>query len=107
MGSRPNALPQLRKRVHDVVMTRHQLPVAPQPVGTFDNMQGKTARAADGTPLGHTIDLRKPDYMEPGEYKQHLYMILGRAQRLSWTLFYNFPMKTTVCAGAIVGGMAH
>ena len=51
----------------DVPMTRCQIPGALERVGTYQNMQGKTVRGADREPLGHTIDLRKPDYFDKGE----------------------------------------
>ena len=77
----------------EVQMTRCQIPGAPEPVGTYQNMQGKTARgpAPQKEPRGHTIDLQKPEYMSPSEYAQHLYMILGRATSLDYCLFVNFP----------------
>ena len=67
-------------------VTRVQIPLAPLNAGTFNNAQGKTIRG-----VGHTIDLAKPDYFSPDDYVQHLYMILGRAQALEWSLFRNFP----------------
>ena len=74
-----------------VTVRRFQVPLAPERVGTYQGQQGKTIRGADKEPLGHTIELRRPAYMEVGEYKQHLYMILGRARSLDWCLFQNFP----------------
>ena len=74
-----------------VTVRRFQVPLAPERVGTYQGQQGKTIRGADKEPLGHTIDLRRPAYMEVGEYKQHLYMILGRARSLDWCIFQNFP----------------
>ena len=79
------------KQAH-LSVRRCQLPLAPERVGTYQGQQGKTIRGPDKEPLGHTIDLRKPAYMETSEYKQHLYMILGRARSLDWCLFRNFPM---------------
>ena len=84
-------MPRKIERV-PVAMTRCQLLAAPEPVGTYQNMQGKTVRTADGKPLGHTIDLKKPPYFTDSEYKQHLHMILGRATSLAFSLFVNFPM---------------
>jgi len=75
---------------HDVEMVRFQMPGAPEWVGTYQGMQGKTVRQPDGKPIGHTVDLRRPDYHHKDEYKQHLYMILGRATRLEHCLFRNF-----------------
>ena len=74
-----------------VNMIRHQIPLAPERVGTYQNQQGKTVRGPEDEPLGHTISLRKPSYMHDDEYKQHLYMILGRAKALKWSLFHDFP----------------
>ena len=64
------------KNVQNIQMTRCQIPAAPERVGTYQNFQGKTVRGPQGEPLGHTIDLRKPDYMHDDEYKQHLYICL-------------------------------
>ena len=80
----------IKSQVGKLNMTRCQIPGAPERVGTYQNMQGKTVRSADRTPLGHTIDLRKPDYMTDSEYQQHLYMILGRGISLDYTLLRNF-----------------
>jgi len=55
--------------------------------GTYTNQQGKTVRN-----MGHTIDFSKPDYFTHDEYTQHVYMILGRATCLEWSLFRNLPM---------------
>ena len=74
-----------------IKMIRHQIPLAPERIGTYQNQQGKTVRGPEDEPLGHTISLRKPSYLHDDEYKQHLYMILGRAKALKWTLFHNFP----------------
>eukprot|EP00435_Cladocopium_sp_Y103_P036594 s119_g9.t1 len=68
-------------------VTRVQYPLAPWMAGTYNNQQGKTARN-----MGHTIDFSKPDYFTADEYIQHVYMILGRATRLQWSLFRNLPM---------------
>jgi hypothetical protein len=74
-----------------VQVRRYQLPLAPERVGTYQGQQGKTIRGPDKEPLGHTVDLRRPSYMDPSEYFQHLYMILGRARSLDWCLLRNFP----------------
>ena len=42
--------------------------------------------------MGHTIDFSKPDYFTNDEYTQHVYMILGRATCLEWSLFRNLPL---------------
>ena len=55
--------------------------------GAYNNQQGKTVRN-----MGHTIDFTKPDYFTQDEYTQHVYMILGRATCLEWSLFRNLPM---------------
>ena len=68
-------------------VTRVQYPLAPWMAGTYNNQQGKTVRN-----MGHTIDFSKPDYFTAEEYTQHVYMILGRATCLEWSLFRNLPM---------------
>ena len=68
-------------------VTRVQYPLAPWMTGTYNNQQGKTVRN-----MGHTIDFSKPDYFTADEYTQHVYMILGRATCLEWSLFRNLPM---------------
>ena len=70
-----------------------QLPLAPQAVCTYNNMQGKTARNANREPAGHIVDLRKQLNMGADEYWQHVYMILGRAISLNYTLLINFPRE--------------
>ena len=74
-----------------VTVTRVQFGLAPSKAGTYNNAQGKTIREADGTPLGHCIDFSKPDYFTDEEYTQHVYMILGRARCMQWSLFRNLP----------------
>lgn len=75
-----------RGEVH-LNVTRVQYPLAPWMAGTYNNQQGKTVRN-----MGHTIDFNKPDYFTTDEYVQHVYMILGRATCLEWSLFRNLPM---------------
>ena len=60
---------------------------------TYQNVQGKTIRGAEGQPKGLVLDLFRPGYMGRDEYFQHLYMGLGRARKLSWVLLRNFPMN--------------
>jgi hypothetical protein len=67
-------------------VTRIQFPLAPLAAGTFNNSQGKTVRNQ-----GHTIDCTRPSCCSRDVYIQHLYMILGRAQALQYSLFRNFP----------------
>ena len=91
---RPRAPSRARRtKTADVQCRRHQIPLAPERVGTYQGQQGKIIRGPDREPLGHTIDLRKPQYMDTKIYKQHLYMILGRARSLDWCLFRNFPQN--------------
>ena len=80
------------KRALEIKTTRHQVPLAPERVSTYNGQQGKTCKGPENEPVGHTIDLRKPSYLSDEEYRQHLYMILGRAKALRWMLFHNFPM---------------
>ena len=79
--SHPNAIKKKRTQVIPLAMTRYQIPAAPETVGTYQNFQGKTVQGISGEPCGHTIDMMKPDYMSMDEYKQHVYMILGRAKK--------------------------
>ena len=74
-----------------MTVTRVQFGLAPSKAGSYNNAQGKTVREADGTPLGHCIDFTKPDYFTDEEYTQHVYMILGRARSMQWSLFRNLP----------------
>ncbi|CAE7212339.1 unnamed protein product [Symbiodinium sp. CCMP2592] len=74
-----------------VTVTRVQFGLAPSKAGTYNNAQGKTIREADGTALGHCIDFTRPDYFTDEEYTQHVYMILGRARSMQWSLFRNLP----------------
>ncbi len=83
---------QVRRRgPMNLDVTRVQFSLAPSKAGTYNNQQGKTVRTPRGEPLGHCIDFSKPEYFTEDEYTQHVYMILGRAQRLSWSLFRNLP----------------
>ena len=86
----PHAIKKKRTQLTQVPMTRYQIPAAPEMVGTYQNFQGKTVQGPDGEPCGRTIDLFKPDYMSMEKHKQHVYMILGRAKCLEWTLLKNF-----------------
>ena len=81
----------------DVVRT--QIPMAPEFPVTFQGIQGTTVRGPEGEPKGLVLDLFRPHTMqgedrEP-EYFQHLYMGLGRAQKLEWMLLRNFPRDET------------
>ena len=67
-------------------VTRIQYPLAPLAAGTYNNAQSKTIKG-----VGHTIDFSKPDNFSADDYTQHLYMILGRAQALEYSLFRNLP----------------
>ena len=42
--------------------------------------------------MRRTIDCAKPEYFTSDEYYQHVYMILGRATCLEWSLFRNLPV---------------
>ena len=59
----------------------------PERIGTYQNQQGKTVRGPEGEPVGHVMDLRNISYMRADKYKQHLYMILGRARSLKLICF--------------------
>ena len=86
----PNEVPK-RKKVPriKVGLRSSQLPIAPAGVGTFNNMQGKTAKDEKSVPMGHTIDLKLLDGND--DKWLHYYMILGRATSLATTLLLNFP----------------
>lgn len=89
----PNEKPVLRRGARtSVAMRSSQFPLAPAGVGTYQNMQGKTARCEAGAPQGHTIDLK---LLESNDDRWlHYYMILGRATSLSTTLLMNFPQDS-------------
>ena len=82
-----------KKRYLDV--TRTQLPIGPELVCTFQNVQGTTIRGPEKQPKGLILDVYRPWNMRgdggAAEYFQHLYMGLGRAQRLDRILIRNFP----------------
>lgn len=67
-------------------VTRAQLPLAPLSAGKYNKPQGKTLRG-----IGHTTGGANSDDFSAGDYTQHLYMILGRAERLDWILLRNLP----------------
>ena len=74
--------------------SRHGLGLAPERILTFQNMQGKTVRGPSEEPVGMTADLFQPNYLKGQsreEFKQYLYMILGRARKLEWLLLRNLP----------------
>jgi len=78
-----------------VDVTSTQVPLAPELVVTFQNIQGQTVRGPEGQPKGFVLDMFRPQTMrgeerEP-EYFQHLYMSLGRARKLDGLLLRNFP----------------
>ena len=73
-----------------VEVTRHQLPFTDEDVGTYQNWQGKTSRGPEKEPKGLVIDLYKHN-LGKDEVFHHVYMILGRAQKLEWVLLRNFP----------------
>jgi len=87
----PNARRTNKTAIVPLGITRSQVPAAPEPVGTYQAFQGKTCRNFAGEPVGHIIDLSIPSYFHRSETKQHLYMILGRATALEYTLLRNFP----------------
>ena len=73
----------------NVGMRSTQLPVAPAVVGTYNNMQGKTAIDELFVLMGHTVDLKLLDGND--DKWLHYYMILGRATSLATTLLSNLP----------------
>ena len=66
---------------------RNLLALAPWMAGVHNNQQGKILRN-----IGLTIDFSKPAYFASDEYTQHVYMILGRATSLEWTLLRNLQV---------------
>ena len=62
---------------------------------TFQNIQGQTIRGPEGEPKGYVLDMYRPQTMRGSErdpeYFQHIYMGLGRAQKLDRVLLRNFP----------------
>ena len=83
--------------------SRSQLPLAPEFIVTFQNIQGQTVRGPDKQPKGLVLDLFRPQNMgfatgEDGladdgraEFYQHVYMGMGRAESLDRILLRNFP----------------
>ena len=83
--------------------SRTQIPLAPQLIVTFQNIQGQTIRGPDKEPKGLVLDLFPPWNMnftkekdgaaEDGraEFDQHVYMGLGRAETLDRILIRNSP----------------
>ena len=58
----PNERPVRQKGPRiKVGMRSAQLPVAPAGAGTYNNMQGKTARDEVGVSMGHRVDLKLLD----------------------------------------------
>ena len=85
------------KKKTSIALTRTQIPLAPEFPVTFQGIQGTTVRGPEKQPKGFVLDLFRPQTMrgeerEP-EYFQHLYMALGRAQKLEWLLLRNFPIN--------------
>ena len=84
-----------KKKQTTVEVRRTGLPLGPELVVTYQNVQGQTIRGPEGQPKGFVLDMYRPSTMrgegrEP-EYFQHIYMGLGRARRLEWVLLRNFP----------------
>ena len=86
----PNEKPVRRQGTRFKIGIRStQVPLAPAGVGTYNNMQGKSAKDEVSVPMGHTIDLK---LLDSNDNKWlHYYMILGRATSLATTLLLNFP----------------
>ena len=86
------------KKDTEIEVWRTQCPLAPEFAVTFQGIQGTTVRGPEGQPKGLTLDLYRPQTMRgegrDAEYFQHVYMALGRAQKLEWMLLRNFPRDT-------------
>ena len=89
-GAQPRTCKVTSCKAKFVEVTRHQLPFTDEVVGTYQNWQGKTSRGPEKEPKGLVIDLYKHN-LGKDEYFHHVYMILGRAQKLEWVLLRNFP----------------
>ena len=88
---RPMAVKQNAKSQKILEVTSCQIPLTHEDVMTLQNAQGKTIRGPEKQPKGFVLDLYKPQNMSKDEYFQHVYMGLGRAQKLEWLLLRNFP----------------
>ena len=77
-------------------ITRTQIPLSPEHIVTYQNVQGQTIRGPEGEAKGMVIDLFRPQNMRGddegrAQYFQHVYMGLGRARALDRVLIRNFP----------------
>ncbi len=72
---------------------RTQVPLAPEHVVTFQNIQGQTVRGPGGEPKGLILDLFRPPSVRgsdrDAEFFQHVYMAMGRVWKLEWLLIRN------------------
>ena len=91
-AARPKVIRGTSRQHRTIEVLRCQLPLTNEGEMTFQNAQGKTIRGPNKEPKGFVIDLHKPWNMKKEEYYQHLQMILGRGQKLEWTMLRNFPM---------------
>ena len=84
-----------KKRKVMVAISRTALPLAPELVVTYQNVQGQTVRGPEGQAKGFVLDLFRPMSMQgdlkDAEYFQHVYMGMGRPRKLEWMLLRNFP----------------
>ena len=71
------------------------MPLSPELVVTYQNVQGGTIRGPEGQAKGFVLDLFRPMSMQgdlkDAEYFQHVYMGMGRPRKLVWMLLRNFP----------------
>ncbi len=80
---------------------RTQVPLAPEHIVTFQNIQGQTIKGPQDEAKGFVLDFFRPwnmsgdDGSGRAEYFQHLYMGLGRARRLDRILIRNFPQDAS------------
>ncbi len=84
-----------KKRKNTVAIKRTALPLSPELVVTYQNVQGGTIRGPEGQAKGFVLDLFRPMSMQgdlkDAEYFQHVYMGMGRPRKLEWMLLRNFP----------------
>ena len=88
---RPKMVKLNARTQNTIDVTRCQIPLTHEDDMTFQNAQGKTIQGPEKQPKGLVCDLYKPRNMHKDEYFQHVYMALGRARKLAWTLLRNFP----------------
>ena len=97
-AARPKVKQQTSKKKKLIDVASCQIPLTHEDDMTFRNAQGKTIRGPEKQPKGFVLDMYRPSHWSnkddgrpSDEYFQHVYMGLGRAQKLDWMLLRNFP----------------